>query len=386
MVIPRAATQSELDAWIGNLKKGTNTIKYHNISDKDAFRIGQEQVSALDLSQITVNSGEKWALYSGEVKISGKAMAVKVSIMNPNIILDVWTDDFKQTTGFLAYLTNLINMALEIAYKSLRKTKDIIIQIGNLIKLCGIADQTFKMCATAPSTAEIIVNLSNIRNLIQKTMPDSDLLHPLMMWESKLQGLEESDKPLESLFATKLQFDILEWLQKIQEQIKSHRKIYKDAFDDLNQASEDILKGINLINSKIEENQKTYGINILSYLLVLDKGSGITIYEKDLGDLRINPDLVGGFLHALQSFGMEFSATETSMKTLTYEGYHFQIETGSFIRAALIVRGTPNPFLISRLSQFTSEFEQNYKEHLINYIGNSTPFVSASALFDSIFR
>ncbi len=140
-----------------------------------------------------------------------------------------------------------------------------------------------------------------------------------------------------------------------------------------------------MINERIAQHEKNYGLEIISYLLVLDKKSGLTLFEKEFGDLQINPDLVGGFLHALQSFGMELSASETSMKTLSYENYQFQIETGEYIRAALILRGTPNQFLISKLSEFVKEFERELKEYIIQFSGNAEPFKAANRIFDSIF-
>ncbi|MDD1778160.1 MAG: hypothetical protein LUQ65_08330 [Candidatus Helarchaeota archaeon] len=161
---------------------------------------------------------------------------------------------------------------------------------------------------------------------------------------------------------------------------------YQETFDDINQISGELNTGLRLIKEKINEHEKMYGIGILSYLLILDKKSGISFFEKNFGDLHINPDLVGGFLHALQSFGMEMSESETSMKTLTYENYQFQIETGKYVRTALILRGTPNDFVITRLQEFLNQFEKNFEEDVKNFTGNIQIFGPASALFSAIFK
>jgi len=141
-----------------------------------------------------------------------------------------------------------------------------------------------------------------------------------------------------------------------------------------------------MIKNRIEEHEKSYALTIMSYLMILDKKSGITYFEKNLGDLHINADLVGAFLHALQSFGMELSASETSMKTLSYENYQFQIETGEYTRTALILRGPPNPFLISRLQEFVKQFELSFKTQIVQFTGNVDPFKGVNAIFETVFK
>lgn len=168
--------------------------------------------------------------------------------------------------------------------------------------------------------------------------------------------------------------------------IQYYINTYQETFDDINQISGELSSGLRLINEKIKEHEKTYGMGILSYLLILDKKSGLTFFEKNLGDLHINPDLVGGFLHALQSFGTEISEAETSMKTLTYENYQFQIETGKYVRAALILRGAPNDFVITRLQEFLKQFEKNFEEDIKIFIGNTQVFDPANSIFSVIFK
>ena len=120
LVKPQIASQSEVNTWINNLKLGSSTINFHDIPTAQAFQIGRDQVSALDLTEVRTNQEELWSLYSGEVKVTGNKMVVKLSVDHQSLMLDVWADDLKQTTGFLAYLSNLINLALESSYKMVR--------------------------------------------------------------------------------------------------------------------------------------------------------------------------------------------------------------------------------------------------------------------------
>jgi predicted transcriptional regulator len=386
LVKPLEATQAEVNEWIQNLKRGTSTINYHSITDEEAFRIGQEQVSALDLTEIILDPTKKYGLYTGQVKVTGKDMAIKVSVQNPHIVLDVWTDDMKQTTGFLAYITNLINIALDVSYKTVQKTKEVIGKIGNLMKICGHADKICNHLENLQPISLIQEGLSHIHDLIERTDTDLSFAQSLQVWQSKFTSMFDPQTPIEKSVAISLQYDIIKWLRDIQELLKSYMNVYKMTFDDLNHVSEDISSGIQTIYDKIAIHEKRYALGLLSYLLVLDKQSGICIFEKDFSALKINPDLVGGFLHALQSFGVEISATDAAMKTLTYENYQFQIETGEYVRAALILQGVPNEYITSRLTRFVTMFEQMFQKELVNYSGDAQPFQVADRLFDSIFK
>ena len=186
--------------------------------------------------------------------------------------------------------------------------------------------------------------------------------------------------------ANELEFKCLTWLHKVHELIQYNIKTYQETFDDLSNISEEFIAGSKVIADRITQREKDYALGVLSYLMILDKKSGICVFEKNIGDLRINPDLIGGFLHALQSFGLEISKSDDAMKRLTYENYQFQIETGNFVRTALILRGTPNPYITTTLERFVKEFEQNFGVDLKVFSGNMDQFKPANALFDALFK
>ena len=386
LVQPKIATQSEVDGWINNLKRGTTKIRYSSIPDKEAFRIGREQVKALDLNEINADPEQMWGLYSGQVKVTGKDMVIKVSVMNPDIILDVWADDLNQTTGFLAYITNQINIALEAFYKIARKTEDITHKIIILMKLSGTVDEIFMICTQLGQIKEITDRLSDIKQSCEELFSDSALITSIKTWDIKLRSMFESDALLEPSTAIELQAKAIDWLQKICELIQYHNKTYKETFDDYKQISKEFSDGLDRIKERVVTHERTYGLGILSYILVLDKKSGITLFEKNLGDLKINPDLMGGFLHALQNFGLELSPSETTMKTLSYQNYQFQVEPGALLRAVLIMRGPPNQFLISCLQEFVTQFEQSFGEQIEQFSGNIECFRDANEIFEMIFK
>ncbi len=386
LVKPQIATQSEVNTWISNLKLGSSTINFRAIQAAQAFQIGRDQVSALDLTEVRTNQEELWSLYSGEVKVTGNKMVVKLSVDHQSLTLDVWADDLKQTTGFLAYLSNLINLALESSYKMVRKTENITQKIVNLLKTCAVIDHTISLCATNGNVSTICENLMTMSDLTTQAACESHLIESIKAVRADLTDNSKSLSEITDPSALDLRYKALYWLKKINEIISHHRTTYQEVFDDIANVSEQLNLGIDMLDEKINEHEKAYSLSILSYLMILDKASGITLFERNLGELSINPDLVGGFLHALQSFGREISSADRSMRTLSYEDFQFQIETGHFTRTALILRGTPTDFITSRLKAFVTQFEQNFEGNIKHFTGNVDEFSPANALFNAIFK
>jgi len=361
-------------------------ITYQNITDEEAFRIGREQVSALDLTEVSVDSERRYCWYSGQVKVTGQNMVVKVSVVNPDIMLDIWADDLKQTTGFIAFIINLINIALQIAYKMVQKTEDITQKILALMKASTVLEGLFSICENSKLVSEMTNCLTDLQQFLEGSFSESPLMSSIRETYSTLTNEFSPNSTVEELFGIGFQFKLLTWLHKVAEMIQYHINTYQETFNDINQISGELNTGLSFIKETIQKHEKSYGLGIISYLLILDKKSGLSFFEKNFGDLRINPDLIGGFLHALQSFGTEISEAETSMKTLTYEDYQFQIETGKNVRIALLLRGTPNDFVITRLQEFLKQFEKNFEVDVKNFTGNIQVFGPAGALFSAIFK
>lgn len=386
LVQPQNATQAEVNEWIKTLKRGTGKITYQNITDEEAFRIGREQVSALDITEVSVDAEQKYCWYSGQVKVTGQNMVVKVSVVDPDIVLDIWADDLKQTTGFMAFIINLINLALQMTYKMVQKTENITQKIFDLMKASTVLEGLFSVCENSKLVSEITNCLTDLQQFLEGSFSESPLMYSIRETYSTLTNEFLPNSTVEERFGIGFRFKLLNWLHKIAEMIQYHINTYQETFNDISQISGELNTGLNFIKEKIQEHEKSYGLEIISYLLILDKKSGLSFFEKNFGDLRINPDLVAGFLQALQSFGTEISASEASMKTLTYEDYQFQIETGKYIRTALILNGTPNEFVITRLQEFVKQFETIFEDDIKNFTGNIQVFESANALLNTIFK
>ena len=237
--------------------------------------------------------------------------------------------------------------------------------------------------------SELITNISGeLQNLLQilgDAACDQAFLGSVEEFNAHLLEQSKNITPQDQLMFD-LRFLTLKWLNKIHEIIQLHTKTYQESFEDLSKISDKLQTGIVLVGEKIKEKERQYGLSILSFLLILNKETGATIFKKNLGNLKLDTALVGGFLQALQNFGSEIGDTDGSMRTLTYQKYQFQIESGAFIRAAIVLRGSPNDYVIARLKEFVKHFEVNFEADISEATEDIEVFQPANALFDVIFK
>ncbi|MHA1798461.1 MAG: hypothetical protein ACTSVY_08420, partial [Candidatus Helarchaeota archaeon] len=139
------------------------------------------------------------------------------------------------------------------------------------------------------------------------------------------------------------------------------------------------------LKKKIFEEEIKYSKNILKYLMVIHKETGLTIYEKGFYGTEFDPDLIGGFLTAIQNFGSEISSQETAMKKLVYKDFQIELEDGDYIRAALILNGEPTKYLIKNLLKFVNSFENTFRDELQDWAGNLKIFREKEDALSDLF-
>ena len=74
----------------------------------------------------------------------------------------------------------------------------------------------------------------------------------------------------------------------------------------------------------------------LEHILVLYKGTGTCIFFKSYGSEQIDPELIGGFLSAVSSFGKEM-ATQETLNEISYGDKMLLLADGGLIRVALVL-------------------------------------------------
>jgi len=129
----------------------------------------------------------------------------------------------------------------------------------------------------------------------------------------------------------------------------------------------------------------------ISYIMIILKDSGVSVYNKMLAAEEIQPDLISGFLHAIAQFKREIKrdALEADVSKgfeMDYGDFKIVITDGKFARVAFVLEETPSAQLKERQTAFTWEFERKFEPHLIEFTGDLTPFNAADDLIEKYFN
>ncbi len=302
------------------------------------------------------------------------------------MIIDVWANDLTQTTGLLAYIRNLILISKDEILLKLEKSEELMRKITVNFNYNNELKECFDYCRIGEKIKKILSKLAIIKNGLEQYYPDLALINLINRWILKFQGMFEDDNSIDTDTAIELEYDIIQWLEKIQELVSHEIKAYENTHGDHNKFKEELIIGKENIDENLEILDREYGLSIINYIIVILKENGLTLYQEKLGELKADPDLISGFLMTIQSFGSEISQKETPVLGLKYKNYNIEIETGDLIQAVLLINGKSNKFLTHSLSSFVREFEFKYQNALQNFLANISIFKKANEILQKSFE
>ncbi len=128
-----------------------------------------------------------------------------------------------------------------------------------------------------------------------------------------------------------------------------------------------------------------------TYVMIIHKDVGVSIYDKQISLEGIDSDLISGFLQAISAFRHEIkkdpeSAVKGKGFEMDYYDFKIVITDGDFTRVALILDGVPSEKLKENQWLFTEHFEKRYGENLKDFTGDITPFRGADDLIEKYFN
>jgi len=123
----------------------------------------------------------------------------------------------------------------------------------------------------------------------------------------------------------------------------------------------------------------------LEHILVLYKGTGTCIFFKSYGSEQIDPELIGGFLSAVSSFGKEM-ATQEALNEISYGDKMLLLADGNLIRVALVLGKNASLILRRHLKEFISTFEKTYNDVLPKWRGQLNYFKNAGLIVDDLLN
>lgn len=378
------ADMKELLEWQSELRSGTTSIPYKDISKKMAFDIVSNQISALDLAVVKTDLNFLKAIYSGVAKVTNSKIIVELETFDEIIKLSVWASDLKEVTGFMAYIKNMVNIALDMSSSIKLKEEKIEKQILNAFEFAERLNQLFDYCDTNWNLSDTIILLKEIVKRMERDFPS--LPKKINHWIEDLQDYLTNDATLTDQSSIYIEYDVYDILQRVFDSIGSNLEMYKSAFHDDISTIQMIENKYQKLQNLIIDIEKKYSRRILVFLLIIESSSGLSLVQHNFAEKKLDPDLISGFLTAIQSFGMELTTAPTEMKKLAYKNFEIELNVGDYIRGALFLSGPCSNYLVKKLVDFINKFENTYEKPLKNWTGDISKLQGASELVKEFFE
>jgi len=291
-------------------------------------------------------------------------------------------EDLKQSTGFIAYIKNLINMSLSYTMKISTSVEKVRAMIFNGFEFSSRLSELFGLCNSQEALDDILILLKELQIKAQSHFPDLKLTETLNQWFARLE--KQQGKELNLRTYLNLQFDLQTWTESIIIFAETNAKIYYEAAID--QATRDeIARETVRLKESLYQIALQYSKRILYTFMLIHKNTGLSLFNFNFAEQLLDSDLISGFLQAITSFGAEISREETKMKRLSYETFEIELTDGNSTVGALVTSGLPNYLTSTALAQFVQRFETRFKHELDSFGGNVSQFALAGELIREIF-
>jgi len=266
------------------------------------------------------------------------------------------------------------------------KTDNFSQKILNSIELCNQFFKLYKICNQDNVVSDFLAFLNLILSKMKATSSELDILKAIQDKIEQISASFQQDDNIPVIISLELKFLILNWTKLLFNIATSNTKLYLETIGKSNEKkSQKIKSDLNLISKQLNEEERRYSKQILNYLIITKKNSGIPLYQMNFIAAKFDTDLVSGFLSAIQSFGGEIIQGKTTMEKMAYRDFKIFFQDGQFIRSALILQGEITELLSKKLKDFVTEFENTYHSLLIKETANVTLFLKIDSLIKKFF-
>ena len=119
--------------------------------------------------------------------------------------------------------------------------------------------------------------------------------------------------------------------------------------------------------------QKFLDVLNIKHIIIMDKGSGLTLLNYAVSGVDIDADLLSGFIQANITFSESGEVSDQYIiPSFEYNYYEFQyknfnilLKDGDYVRACLILDNKASNKLKNHTFRFVEEFEQSFEDELI---------------------
>lgn len=122
----------------------------------------------------------------------------------------------------------------------------------------------------------------------------------------------------------------------------------------------------------------------LDYFIIIEKRTGLNIYEQLIAGKEMDASLITGFLEAIRSFGIELTGANEQSQTIKLEYQQSKIIMSEFksFRILLIMKENPSQDFLDSIKPLEYDIDNIYGEEIAHFTGNIDKFASIKDLLD----
>ena len=123
----------------------------------------------------------------------------------------------------------------------------------------------------------------------------------------------------------------------------------------------------------------------LNYIMIAEKKSGLNIYEQYFAGKELDGTLIGGFLNAIRSFGIELSSSYEQSQTISLEYKDLKILMSEFkdFRIIFIMKEKPSEDFLKSATALSYNIENKYGKYVEKFKGGIAIFEGVNKLIET---
>ena len=139
---------------------------------------------------------------------------------------------------------------------------------------------------------------------------------------------------------------------------------------------------------KAEHRQKIFNkymdVLNLNYIIIIDKNSGLNVYEQILAGKDMDVTLITGFLEAIRTFGIELTGAGEESQAISLNYHNMNIIMNDFknFRIISIMKESPSKDFLEALKPLSRDIDTFYGKSLKNFDGEVSKFKGIKDLLD----
>ncbi|TFG18631.1 MAG: hypothetical protein EU529_17225 [Promethearchaeota archaeon] len=122
----------------------------------------------------------------------------------------------------------------------------------------------------------------------------------------------------------------------------------------------------------------------LNNVIVINKKSGLNVYEQFFAGKKLDATLISGFLDAIRAFGIELTSAYEQSQSISLEYKDSKILMSEFkdFRIIFILKDRPSEEFLKSVTDLSYDIDRDYGELLEKFAGNLAPFAGIKGLIE----